>query len=160
MFYFAYGSNLDSQDFHLWCNKRDKPDLPLKFVTVGILRDYALDFTYQSESRKCYVADIISRHGEEVEGAIFSVTEDIAKTYLDAKEGVAIGIYRRLENLNVETANGMMQCFSYGVVNPTLDKYPSPSYLNIIVRGAEERGLSQKWIAKLKTIQTEDKSHV
>ncbi len=52
MLYFAYGSNMYREQMQTRCPSAE-------FVAKALLPDYELAFTHYSDTRKCWVADII-----------------------------------------------------------------------------------------------------
>ena len=71
--YFAYGSNLNINDFEQWCLSRGYPAGLLTPVGRASLRDFELSFGYHSSSREGGVLDIREGRGRLVPGVIFEV---------------------------------------------------------------------------------------
>ena len=71
-----------------------------------------------------------------------------------SQEGVSAGIYRPIE-VKVETSSGeKLKCRTYQLVNVDAeDKRPSPQYLSVILKGAEQNNLPQYYIDKLSSIE-------
>jgi len=70
-YYFAYGSNMDENDFEKWCagNNRQKKIYPMpKFNNKcpAELKGYRLDFNYRSDSRNGGAANIMKSDGYSV----------------------------------------------------------------------------------------------
>ena len=92
-FYFAYGSNLNAEDWQAWCRRSGfSPDL-LEFRTVAYLPDWELVFDYRSSSRNGGALDLKERIGQLTAGAVFEVAPGGWKA-LDSKEG-APNYYRQ-----------------------------------------------------------------
>ncbi len=152
MKYFAYGSNLDSDDLSDWC-KRKKEKLPqLSNPIIAILEDYKLGFTKYSGSRESGVADIVYSKNEFVYGVIFDVSEDDFRI-LDKKEG-APRFYKRCV-FKVKLLNGKIldDVFTYEVVDKEGFVPPTTKYVDIIISGATKHHLPQIWIDRLKSFK-------
>jgi len=145
MFYFAYGSNMERHHMKRRCRSA-------KFVASATLRDYELNFTGTSSMWGGGVADLNPAKGKVVEGVLWEITEADLKG-LDAYEGYPKVYVRR--NVEVETPDGRkMEAFAYFMARPGLYKAPSRRYLRLLVSGAEEHGLSDKYIMSLEAIRT------
>lgn len=84
--YFAYGSNLNTDDLKRWCERRGKP-FPLgRKVAVGHLPDTELVFDYRSVTRGGGALNLRPRKGQLASGVLFEVDARGWDT-LDAKEG-------------------------------------------------------------------------
>jgi hypothetical protein len=91
--YFAYGSNLNQQDFDDWCSRRGFSKGLLRFHSKANLPDFDLAFSYRSATRNGGVLDIKPRTGQLVPGVLFEI-DDEGWDALDAKEG-APSVYKR-----------------------------------------------------------------
>ncbi len=97
--YFAYGSNLDEKQMEERC-----PDS--KLLGMAVLKNYRLDFTIYSPSRKYGCADVVRDEGKEVWGLLYDLSEeDLQK--LDKFEGDP-NFYRRIQ---VDVMNEMDESF-------------------------------------------------
>ncbi|KAL3859726.1 hypothetical protein ACJMK2_009927 [Sinanodonta woodiana] len=150
--YFAYGSNLLKERLQML-------NPSAEFVTVAKLQDYALEFrTYGNdpmESRwKGAPASIYQSLGACVWGCVWELRNEHKKT-LDRQEGVHAHIYKPFE-VNVISQHGQpLHCRTY-MLNRSCDEFdarPSPQYLDIIIRGAEQNQLPADYIAKLKAVE-------
>lgn len=163
MFYFAYGSNLNSKAVADWCrhyahrppvNKRPRP---------AVLDNYRLCFPIFSEYWSGGIGDIEYDAGKYVMGALYELTEaEIA--ILDEKvgrkldpSGNEIGVYRRIEVRVAPLSKDMaVQAFTYQGVN--VEKYhipPTQYYMDLVIQGAYEVGLSMMWISYLQSFSTQ-----
>jgi gamma-glutamylcyclotransferase (GGCT)/AIG2-like uncharacterized protein YtfP len=123
-----------------------------KFVAAAKLRDYELNFTGTSTMWGGGVADLKPVKGRVVEGVLWEITEADLKP-LDEYEGYPRVYVRR--NVEVETRDGRkMQAFAYFMVKPGMYKAPSRRYMQLLVSGAEEHGLSDEYVMWLETIKT------
>ncbi len=102
MWYFAYGSNLNSQAVAEWCRHYGYRVPTLKPGRSAVLDNYRLGFPVFSEYWGGGIADIVYDPGKYVAGVLFDLTEAEIKT-LDAKvnrklEGdKEVGLYKRIE---------------------------------------------------------------
>src|SRR5688500_5961978 len=102
MWYFAYGSNLNSRAVGDWCRHHGHKPPALK-GKAGVLDNYRLCFPIYSEYWGGGIADIVVEPGKYVSGALFEVSDAELKV-LDAKvgrkldsAGREIGVYKRID---------------------------------------------------------------
>jgi hypothetical protein len=74
--YFAYGSNLNLDDWHCWCAERGYPCDLLEPVCPAALPDHELIFGHDSTSRRGGVLDIRRSRGHIVRGMLFRARPD------------------------------------------------------------------------------------
>ena len=142
--YFAYGSNLDYDDWSKWCLERDEDSSRLIEVESAFLPDYKLKFHYYSSGRKGGAADIVEAgKGSIVPGVLFELDE-YTVALMDRKEGVKGKSYQR-KKVHVITLNGSVtEALTYVVCQESIrDKFiePTADYANLIRNGLENRGL-------------------
>lgn len=142
--YFAYGSNLDFEDWSKWCAKKQADPSGMVEIEPVFLPDYRLKFHYYSGGRKGGAADIVEADsGNIVPGVLFEL-DDYTLNLMDRKEGVKSGSYQR-KQVHVVTLEGrIIEALTYVVcqeriqnkfIEPTLD------YVNLIRNGLSKRGL-------------------
>lgn len=139
--YFAYGSNLNQNDFNKWCSQRGKPKGLLKFHSNANLPDFDLAFSYRSKTRNGGVLDIRPRTGQLVPGILFEVDGKGWKA-LDEKEG-APNFYERV-NVQVLNERGeSLEAVTYRVCNSRKLQFvaPHPAYVEIVRQGLEDWGI-------------------
>ena len=137
MIYFAYGSNMSSEQMSNRCPNS-------KYLGYGFLKNYKIDFTRMSQLREGGVADIVYCENEEVWGVFYSLTENDL-TFLDTKEGYPdaytrsdFNCYFVKNNLQVGKAE-QITAIAYTVVNKSpITIPPSLKYLNILQDAAFE----------------------
>jgi cation transport regulator ChaC len=143
--YFAYASNMEPRRFQRLCPRGT-------LVGPARLRGRRLAFSRYSRQRRGGSADIVLDAEAEVWGVLYEVSDADLDT-LDRSENVPAA-YRR-ETVVVEDAEGReRQAVTY-VANRTGDFLPHPDYLQLIVQGAEARGLPPHYIAALREIRTQ-----
>ncbi|XP_051926652.1 gamma-glutamylcyclotransferase-like isoform X2 [Hippocampus zosterae] len=147
--YFAFGSNMLRERLQL-----ENPSAT--YLDTGRLKDYQLDFGVWDRgvenSWHGGVATIQESPGSEVWGVIWNIDRDHQDT-LDKQEGVHVGIYSQLE-VRVESSNhGEILCKTYQMNNfharPT-----SPQYKHVVCCGAEQNGLPDDYVDRLRAVET------
>jgi gamma-glutamylcyclotransferase (GGCT)/AIG2-like uncharacterized protein YtfP len=135
--YFAYGSNLNIDDFEQWCVARGYPSQLLKFVRRASLRDFELSFGYDSSSRQGGVLDIREGRGRIVPGVIFEVAVE-GWDALDRKEG-APGCYQREDVIVFDESGEMHRATTYRVVERLAQEHvvPAPGYVEVVQQGLQ-----------------------
>ncbi|XP_012225596.1 gamma-glutamylcyclotransferase-like isoform X2 [Linepithema humile] len=145
--YFAYGSNLLTKRIRLSNSTAIMKD-------IGFIKRYSKRWCGPS-------ATIVETENFTVWGVIWEL-DNCNLTTLDCQEGVQDNLYHAMF-VNVETPNGtILKCRVYQQCsNPKeyikpidfpMNKRPSPLYLNMILKGAEEHNLPTDYIKFLKTI--------
>lgn len=145
--YFAFGSNLLKQRLQL-------KNPTAAFFTTGRLKDYELKFGFWGAEASSWhggVATIEHCPGTEVWGVIWILSKENLSS-LDEQEAVAKGAYSPLE-VCVETKQGSLICRTYQMNNFKASP-PSPQYKEVLCLGAEQNGLPEEYLNRLKAIQT------
>jgi gamma-glutamylcyclotransferase len=123
-----------------------------KFVAAARLRDHELNFTGTSTMWGGGVADLNPVKGGVVEGVLWEISEADLKA-LDEYEGYPKVYVRRM--VEVETGDGRkLEALAYFMARPGMYKAPSRRYMQLLVSGAEEHGLSEAYIMRLEAIRT------
>src|SRR5580765_3902666 len=158
MWYFAYGSNLNSRAVAEWCRHHGHRPPALKPGKPAVLDNYRLCFPIFSEYWAGGIADIVYDPGKYVAGALFDLTE-AELSVLDLKVGrkqdatKEIGVYRRIEVKVSPLGKGdAVQAITYQGVN--VERYhipPTQHYMDLVIQGAYSFGLSMMWIAYLQS---------
>jgi len=163
MWYFAYGSNLNSRAVAEWCRHFGFRPPPMKPGKPAVLDNYRLSFPIFSEYWGGGIADIVYDPGKYVGGAVFDLSEaDLG--ILDQKVGrkldpggKEIGIYKRIEVEVSPLGKGQpMRAITYQGVN--VERYdipPTQHYMDLVIQGAYSFGLSMMWIAYLQSFSTQ-----
>lgn len=140
--YFAYGSNLNDQDWDTWCQSNMFACGPLKAISRATAPDYRLVFGKHSTGRKGGVADIRPAYGHVVDGALFALTE-AQRSALAAKEGAPVH-YEPFALTVLDEGGNLIPAFSYRVTpaqaRPHVD--PHVDYVNVVSSGLSSHGLS------------------
>ena len=103
MWYFAYGSNLNSRAVAEWCRHYGLRAPSMKPGRPAVLDNYRFSFPIFSEYYGGGIADIVYDPGKYVMGALFDLNETDL-TVLDSKvnrkldsAGKELGTYKRIE---------------------------------------------------------------
>lgn len=162
MWYFAYGSNLNSRAVAEWCRHFGLKPPSMKTGRPAILDNYRLCFPIFSEYWGGGTGDIVYDPGKYVAGVLFEMTESDMKV-LDQKVnrkldagGREVGVYRRLDVKISPLARGEpVIATTYQGTNA--DRFhipPSQHYMDLVIQGAYSYGLSMMWIAYLQSFST------
>lgn len=142
--YFAYGSNLDLQDWTEWCHERKENPSGLIEIESAFLPGYSLKFHYYSDGREGGAADIVEADpGTVVPGVLFEM-DDYTLGLMDRKEGVKSKSYQR-KQVHVLTLEGrVVEALTYVVCQERIENRfvePTLHYSELIRNGLERRGL-------------------
>lgn len=139
-FYFAYGSNL-SRD------RKSSRTGPIREARRCRLMDFRLTFNKKGRNGQVY-ANVESAPGQEVWGVLYRCDEQAMKK-MDEHEGVSSGDYRR-ETVKVIADDGKVYAaLAYVALKTCPEGFPSPDYLQKIVRGAKEHCLPDAYVSKI-----------
>jgi gamma-glutamylcyclotransferase len=125
-----------------------------RFLGPARLDGFRLLFLRRSIRWKAGAADIVPEEGATTWGALYELTTTDLDA-LDAKEYTANAGYQRRE-VEVQTQDGKRhKAITYEVVNKEPHELaPKPEYLELLIRGATERGLPEDWLSVLKELQS------
>lgn len=163
MWYFAYGSNLNSRAVAEWCRHHGHRAPATKTGKAGVLDNYRLSFPIFSEYWGGGIADIVYDPGKYVAGALFDLAESDLKI-LDLKvartvdaAGKELGVYKRIEVKVAPLGRGEpVMATTYQGTN--IERYhipPTQHYMDLVIQGAYGYGLSMMWIAYLQSFSTQ-----
>jgi cation transport regulator ChaC len=150
IYYFAYGSNMNSQDLEKWCSEH-QAKIDLKNPRVAYLKGFQLAFTHKSNRRNGGVADIVRKENEITWGVLFD-TDKTSLDKIDQKEGVAAGVYRQFKVDVLVDGKLIPNVISYEVIKKG-NYPPSGEYLDVIINGAEDHQLPKDYVDKLMALK-------
>lgn len=128
--YFAYGSNLDSDQMKKRCPSA-------RSCGPAVLKDHVLRFCGYSKKRKGGVADVYPSKGGEVEGILYQLDlKDVNS--LDRYEGYPISYERA--SLRVDSGMGEVSALVYFKERSEVVSDPHPDYVEIIAEAYERFG--------------------
>jgi gamma-glutamylcyclotransferase len=142
--YFAYGSNMASHVMAGWCAEH-------RFVGPARLDGFRLLFLRRSVRWKAGAADVVPDDGAATWGALYEVSAADLDA-LDRKEFATQGGYQRRE-VQVVCDGDRHRAVTYEVVEKAPHELaPKQEYVDLLIRGAQERGLPPEWIDVLKEL--------
>jgi gamma-glutamylcyclotransferase (GGCT)/AIG2-like uncharacterized protein YtfP len=136
--YFAYSSNMDLDQMRRRCPAA---------ASLGVVRLAGWDILINTRG----VATIVPKDATGIEGVLWSVTP-ACLTALDHYEGVADGVYRRAL-LEVERDSETVESLVY-IAADCAPGEPRTGYLETILRGAEQFGLSPAYRRRLDDLRS------
>lgn len=141
LLYFAYGSNLNSND--LLQSNYGFREGDLHPVKSAYLPDRDLRFTRYSETRKGGTLDIVEQKGSAVPGMLFEVKNGDVIAKLDRKEGNGVA-YKKIDGSAILPDGTLVQCFTYEVIPEQRKPFvePTKDYIDIVRSGLREHNLS------------------
>ena len=146
--YFAYGSNL-------WTGQMRERCPSTRVESPAKLKHHRLWFPLRSKRWGGGVASVQPDPMGLVEGALYSISWDDLLV-MDGYEGVAAGMYQR-EEMEVQAAGEVRRAWTYiGRVEDGAPFPTSSAYIQTILRGAAEHGLSPDWIRFLRDFPVQD----
>ncbi|KAH8261284.1 hypothetical protein KR044_006552, partial [Drosophila immigrans] len=155
-YYFGFGSNMLAKRIHV-----QNPSAT--FMDAALLQNYRVDFSLHSKFWKGAVATIVPTLGMQTWGAVWEI--DLANLPdLDNQEGVHLDRYKpvsvqvklhgngaeipaRLYVISKEPEGNVRDLPPHEV---PLDRQPSKTYLQVMVKGAIESGIPDKYVTWLK----------
>jgi len=151
--YFAYGSNLDSQDWQRWCIEHGystnllRPFEPVKQVGGVYLPDHELQFSYYSTARGGGALNVVPRIGQAVSGSLFEVMGDEGWAALDHKEGLP-HCYSRKQVKILDEGGGLTDAMTYLISQPSDTPFipPARGYAEIVRRGMQRLNLPTRFL--------------
>lgn len=146
LWYFGYGSNTERGTFLGRRRMR-----PLE-VRVGRLDGFELRFDLGVGRGERGVANVAARAGDHVWGVLWRIRVEQA-AFLDRSEGLHRGFYRRLP-VEVTTRDGeTVAAFTYHSLGGRAGRKPSRRYLGLLLAGAQQHGLPDEWIDRLRSFE-------
>ena len=164
MYYFAYGSNLNSKAVSEWARHFGHRAPAVKRPQPAVLDNYRLCFPIFSEYWAGGIGDIEYDAGKYVMGGLFELTDaelavldDKVGRRLDAS-GNEVGVYKQIEvRVAPLTEEGLpVKAITYQGVS--VERYhipPTQYYMDLLIQGAYETGLSIMWISYLQSFSTQ-----
>lgn len=141
MRYYAYGSNLCSRYIRRYCPSA-------AFVMRADLPNFRVEFRHYSKNRDGGISSIIEAPGELVQGVIYEIPRAEIDE-LDILESVPQGLYRRDTFLVLGQDGGWHKADLYRVSNPAGPYKASKAYVEDMIEGAREHGLTSDYVDML-----------
>lgn len=146
-YYFAYGSNLNADDWAAWCARTGHAPQVIRPLAPAYLPDHELAFDYRSQQRNGGALNIVPRRGQVVAGVLFAVTDNGWQA-LDEKEGVPER-YQRLRATALTPDGGEVAVTTYQVREERRTAFvpPQPQYVDIVRAGLRRHGLDDRMLS-------------
>ena len=142
-FYFAYGSNLDYDDWSLWCSRKNANPEGLVEYKRAFLPGFTVKYSHYSSGREGGAANLypVTNNLVGTYGALFQIDENCLEL-LDSKEGHP-SHYQRI-NVEVLDDNGKaVDAITY--ISKKYDSndffLPTEKYHNLIHNGMQRRNM-------------------
>src|ERR1700749_1036498 len=145
MWYFAYGSNLNSRAVSEWCRHYGYRAPAMKPGFPAVLDNYRLSFPIFSEYYGGGVGDIVYDPGKYVMGALFDLTESDLRM-LDLKVGrkvdtaanKEVGLYSQITVTVTPMGKAVpVQAITYtGTAVEKNHIPPTQHYMDVVIQGA------------------------
>jgi len=148
--YFAYGSALSKRHIGEWAAEHGVDSRLFARGAPAVLRGYRLVFDVESRFWSGRVANLAEDKDAEVHGVLFEIPPP-AKEAVLRKEGVATGLSQEID-VSVE-AEGKRLAAKAFVARPEKRGEPGPAsgrLLAYLIEGAQERGLPESWVERLR----------
>jgi hypothetical protein len=163
MWYFAYGSNLNSRAVADWARHYGHRPPLMKAGKPAVLDNYRMGFPIYSDYWGGGIADIVYDPGKYVMGVLFELTEP-DMSVLDLKvvrkldsQNKEIGIYGRIDVKVAPLGKGeAVKAVTYqGISVERHHIPPTQHYMDLVIQGAYSHGLSMMWISYLQSFSTQ-----
>jgi len=141
MYNFAYGSNMSTEYLHHYCPSAQP-------VMTALLPNYEIQFRRYSTDLQGGISTIMEAPGQRVEGVIYEIPQPEIDE-LDILEDIPLGLYRRDTFLVLGEDHQWHHADLYRVVEPAGPYLVSSRYLEYMIAGAREHGLSADYIENL-----------
>jgi len=138
MYNFAYGSNMSTAYLHQYCPSAQP-------VMKAMLPNYEIQFRRYSTDLLGGISTIIEAPGQRVEGVIYEIPQPEIDE-LDILEDIPLGLYRRDTFLVLGEDGEWHHADLYRVVKPDGPFAVSARYLEYMIAGAKEHGLSDGYV--------------
>jgi len=153
MLYFAYGSNLDREDWVKYCLVKKFPVPPLANERTAYLSGWKLVFNFFSPKRMGGVANITptGQEGDRVYGAVYEVLEPYMKI-IDLKEGAPKAYERRKVTVVLPEGRRLTDVTTYTVIKTReMNQHvpPTKDYLALITKNGKRLGFPPDYVKSL-----------
>ncbi len=139
--WFVYGSSLDFDALAAWCRDHGYVVPDLSQAKPAKLAGWRIAFNVRSNFWGGVVASLVEDASSSVEGVAIPLPPE-ALGFVRHKEGVLSGLFEEKKQ------DGLT--FYVAAPSRTVpEEKPAPRFLETIVKGAKDRGLSAEWIASL-----------
>jgi hypothetical protein len=163
MWYFAYGSNLNTRAVKEWGRLHGHRVTALQGGKPAVLDNYCLGFPIYSEYWGGGIADIVYNPGKYVMGVLFDVTaadlELLDRKVGREKDAVGreVGVYQLTDVKVAPLGKGEpIKAVTYQGVSVDRNHIPpTRHYMDLLIQGACAHGLSTMWLSYLQSFDTQ-----
>lgn len=163
MWYFAYGSDLNSQSLAEWSERLGLVPPARGTPKNAILRNFRLCFPVYDEAWDGGVADVVPEPGKSVAGVLFNIhhisLKQLDRLFLpESDEGRGKFPARARVTLPVHPCAGgeLVQAITYRLRRPEWRHVPPTThYIDRLVEAAGKFGLSTLWVMYLQSFVTQ-----
>lgn len=153
--WFVYGSSLDRGSFESWARDHGYEVPSFEAARPAVLRGFRLAFDVASRSWGGAVASLAESSGDRVEGLAVPMP-GLARGLVEHKEGVISGLYTAFPVTVEPVAGGApISAVAFRAADSRrlpVEGRPVAAYLEALVRGARDAGLSPAWIERLASL--------
>jgi gamma-glutamylcyclotransferase len=151
--WFIYGSSLDVDAFAAWAREHGHRVPDFTQAIPARLDGWRLAFDVRSRFWGGAVGSLLPAPGESVEGIALPLGDD-ARGLVDHKEGAVSGLYAAFAVEVVPLAGGpALSAIAYRAADDRrlpVEEAPARNWLEVVLRGAERFGLSDRYRQALK----------
>jgi hypothetical protein len=152
--WFVYGSSLDRAAFAAWAKEHGYAPPDFRAARPARLEGFRLAFDVASRFWGGAVASIAAAPGQWVEGLAVPMPAS-ARGLVDHKEGAISGLFEPMP-VTLAVDGQPVPALAYRSVAARrlpAEAAPAPAYLDVLLRGAREVGLSAAWLARLEQLR-------
>jgi cation transport regulator ChaC len=159
IYYFAYGSNMDEDDFDKWCENHGKEKRfknIFKNIRPAKIENYKLRFNYYSQNRCGGTANLMSETGTYVYGLLTEI-DDKDLELISEKEGKKTYNKISVDVKTLKEGGKTSNVTTYKVFENKEEKRdcpPTDKYLCLIIRNAIKYKFPLDYIEYLNQFQT------
>jgi len=154
--WFVYGSSLDAGAFRGWAAEHGYTVPDLSRGTPARLPGWRLCFDVASRYWGGAVGSLSEEPGGFVEGLALPLPGS-ARGLADHKEGAISGLYRPIDLTVLPLRGGApLGASAYVACDDRrlpAEQRPSPTWLEVVIRGARASGLSEEWLEALQRLR-------
>ena len=150
--WFVYGSTLDFDAFAEWCAQHGYQLPDLAAAKPARLPGWRLAFNVRSNFWGGVVASLVEDPASSVEGVVIPLAAE-SLGFVRHKEGVVSGLFEE-RAAKGEAGGASVDCkvFVAAPARTVPEGAPAPRFVQTILKGARDRGLSPEWIATLEKL--------
>ena len=154
--WFVYGSSLDRSAFATWAAEHGHAVPDFGGAIAARLPGHRLAFDVRSRFWGGATASPVPADGRAIEGLALPLPGE-ARALVDHKEGAISGLYEPFEVEVTPLSGGpAVRAIAFRAAAARrlpAEEPPSPAFLETMIRGARQAGLSPAWIAELEAMR-------